>query len=123
MSTHYSPKYSRTAFKARYPLIIGKGKSISVLYEFDRLDPRYLSIVNESVPTKVYTVGVGDTLPNISYLFYQTTSLWWVIARKNGIVVPTSIQPGDTLLIPALNTISVNVSSSDTSNLGSTTTI
>jgi nucleoid-associated protein YgaU len=37
-----------------------------------------------------YTVMSPDTWTNISFKFYQTTRLWWLICKMNGIVDPTA---------------------------------
>lgn len=123
MSTFYSPKYSRTNFMEEIPVLVGKGKARTYVNILDRLDEKYIEIVNNTVSSKSYTVSDGDNLPNISWKFYQTTTLWWIIARVNGIVDPLSIKSGDILRIPDFNSINTNVSVSNTSNIGTVTTL
>jgi hypothetical protein len=36
-----------------------------------------------------YTTELMDTLPLISYKFYGTIELWWLVAKVNNIVDPT----------------------------------
>lgn len=123
MSTFYSSKYSRTNFMEEIPVLVGKGKARTYVNILDRLDEKYIEIVNNTVSSKSYTVSDGDNLPNISWKFYQTTTLWWIIARVNGIVDPLSIKSGDILRIPDFNSINTNVSVSNTSNIGTVTTL
>jgi nucleoid-associated protein YgaU len=105
------------------PVLVGKGKARTYVNILDRLDEKYIEIVNNTVSSKSYTVSDGDNLPNISWKFYQTTTLWWIIARVNGIVDPLSIKSGDILRIPDFNSINTNVSVSNTSNIGTVTTL
>lgn len=66
-----------------------------------------LSFLNGGYNCTIYTLTRPNFLPNISYKFYGTTSLWWVIARFNGIIFPLKeIKVGVTLNIPELTDIS-----------------
>lgn len=54
----------------------------------------------------VYTIQYGDTLPFISYKFYQNVRLWWVITHANNILNPTTkLEPGTTLKIPKVQVV------------------
>ena len=54
----------------------------------DQTGKEYLSRTRyPSIPTSdtdiLITGRYGDTFTNLSYQFYETTELWWVIARAN----------------------------------------
>lgn len=50
---------------------------------------------------KIHYVTYNETWPVISYKYYNTTKLWWVIALANNIINPiNSITPGDPIKIP-----------------------
>ncbi|TAK74772.1 MAG: LysM peptidoglycan-binding domain-containing protein [Aquabacterium sp.] len=51
---------------------------------------------------KAWVVKRGQTLASIAADEYQDPACWRVIARANGIDDPLSLQPGRTLLLPAL---------------------
>lgn len=47
-----------------------------------------------------YNIKYGDTWPTVSYKFYQTPNLWWVIVAANNILNPvTQPEPGTTIKI------------------------
>lgn len=52
--------------------------------------------------TKRYIVRRGDTLSSIAGQKYSDPTLWRPIAEENGLDDPLSIQPGQVLVIPAL---------------------
>lgn len=51
---------------------------------------------------KVWTVRRGQTLASIAALEYRDPRYWRQIAEANGIDDPLALQPGTTLLLPAL---------------------
>ena len=63
--------------------------------------------VSESSDDVFYQTTSGDDgkLDNISYKFYRTPLLWWVIALANGIMNPLLIPVGTRLRIPSLATV------------------
>ena len=50
---------------------------------------------------------VGDRLDTMAYRFYKDTSLWWIIAKANGIRGKISLEIGKVIRIPSdiINTI------------------
>jgi len=49
----------------------------------------------------IYIVQYGDTWTNISYNFYNTIELWWMICKFNEIVNPVSLPvEGSKIKIP-----------------------
>ena len=54
-----------------------------------------------------YTVLPGDSYPLISYKFYKTINLWWVICSFNNIDNPTKL-PTPTTQLKILNVELVN---------------
>lgn len=47
---------------------------------------------------KYYTVQAKDTWPLISYKFYGTIELWWIVCKLNGIINPLDFPEAGTLL-------------------------
>lgn len=42
----------------------------------------------------------GDRLDNLAHKYYSDNSLWWVIAKANGIKGKSALKPGENLRIP-----------------------
>jgi nucleoid-associated protein YgaU len=63
--------------------------------------------VSESENDSYYTTTSGDEgkLDLISYKFYKTPYLWWVIAVANKVLNPLRVPVGTRLRIPALDTV------------------
>lgn len=61
--------------------------------------------VRESTKDSFYVVGAGfeNRLDLISYKFYKTPFLWWVIASVNHIDNPMVVDVGIVLRIPSLS--------------------
>lgn len=54
----------------------------------------------------VHVVGAGERIDNISYKYYGTPLLWWVIAERNNIDLPLAdLRQGLELTIPARSII------------------
>ena len=48
-----------------------------------------------------YEIAFGDTWTNISFKFYNTIKLWWLICKFNNIINPfTELQIGKRIKIP-----------------------
>lgn len=91
----------------------GKGTSVKTNYLENFYDNK-LRFLNQGYKCTVYTVQQKTFLPNLSVRMYGTSSLWWVIARFNGIIYPLSeIQVGTRLYIPNLSEISKEINKSD----------
>lgn len=59
----------------------------------DDISPQYFTL---------YEVKSGDTWTNISYRFYNTIALWWLLCKFNNIVNPfTELTSGMLLKIPS----------------------
>ncbi len=52
--------------------------------------------------TKRHVVKRGDTLSGISAAYYEDSTLWRHIAEENSIDDPLAIQPGQVLVVPAI---------------------
>ena len=59
-------------------------------YFFNILNGLYVKNFNNIAPSyfKYYQVQAGDTWTSLSYNFYGTIELWWIICKINGIVNP-----------------------------------
>ena len=67
---------------------------------FDNID----SMSSESVYN--YIVLEDDSWTNISYKFYNTYKLWWLICKFNGITNPfNELTPGTVIKIPTKETV------------------
>lgn len=54
----------------------------------------------------VYEVKFGDSWTNISYKYYNTIKLWWIICKFNSIENPfEELQPGIIIKIPNENLV------------------
>ena len=42
----------------------------------------------------------GDRIDSLAYKFYGDVTLWWIIAKANGIKGKTALEPGIPLRIP-----------------------
>ena len=49
----------------------------------------------------LYTVKQKENLDRLSWIYYDTTSLWWAIAMYNDVIHPMQIRTGMSLKIPA----------------------
>ena len=49
---------------------------------------------------RLYTTIDGERIENIAFTFYEDETLWWVIAKANGIKGKTALKPGENLRIP-----------------------
>jgi|TARA_R100000030_G_scaffold60430_1_gene45605 hypothetical protein len=48
----------------------------------------------------LYQTTVNDRLDNLAFSFYEDSSLWWIIAKANGIKGKTVLDPGIMIRIP-----------------------
>jgi len=65
-----------------------------------------LKFLRKTFTCETIQLSTSTYLPNISYIAYRTTSLWWLIAKFNGIIYPYSeLQAGTILYIPNFNEI------------------
>jgi len=49
---------------------------------------------------QLITTIVGARLDNIANTFYGDHTMWWIIAKANGIKGKTALEPGNILRIP-----------------------
>lgn len=84
----------------------GRGKLTKTKQMLNFFDNR-LSFLEDTYLSEVYDVSNPQHLPNLSVNTYKTSSLWWVIARFNGLVFPHSeIVRGKQLYLPDLQQLS-----------------
>lgn len=96
----------------------GKGKLTQTLQKLNWYDNKLLFTMNRMNARK-YVVPSPSFLPNISYKFYQTTSLWWVIAKFNSIIFPLKeVKTGTVLYIPLLSELSKYLNEATASETG-----
>ena len=48
----------------------------------------------------LHQTTVNDRLDNLAFSFYEDSSLWWIIAKANGIKGKTVLDPGIMIRIP-----------------------
>lgn len=107
MSTTENKELNFSNFIGNATFTTGKGKLTKQLQKLNWYDPRLQFVINETMNCQQFEVKVPSYLPNISYKFYQTTSLWWLLGRFNHLIFPLEeIQPGVILLIPSISDIS-----------------
>ena len=61
---------------------------------------RTFSVNEKSMKTIKHTWSLGDKLFKLSYQYYSTYDLWWVIALYNNKPTDAHYEFGDTVLIP-----------------------
>tara|TARA_R110002020_G_scaffold68202_5_gene178525 strand:+ start:740 stop:1033 length:294 start_codon:yes stop_codon:yes gene_type:complete len=59
----------------------------------------YPKIPIENSDTFILT-KVGDRLDNLAYKYYGDNTLWWIIAKGNGIKGMTGLKPAQAIRIP-----------------------
>lgn len=58
-----------------------------------------------------YTVKANDTWPTISYKFYKSVKLWWIICSANQIINPVAFpEAGKVIKIPTQQTVQLILS-------------
>lgn len=96
----------------------GKGTLIKTKQIQNFFDNK-LRFLNGTFSCSSYVVKRPVFLPNLAVKLYGTSSLWWVIARFNGIIYPLSeIKVGQVLYIPDLSELSkvINQTTTTASN-------
>lgn len=84
----------------------GKGTQTKIQQMYNFMDNK-LRFLMQSYDCTIYELTRPNFLPNLSVKFYGTSSLWWLIARFNGIIFPLKeIEVGTKLYIPQLSQIS-----------------
>lgn len=78
--------------------VVNKGKNSyfnlcrSIYFNVDNIDPSLIDI---------YEIAEGDTWTNISYRYFGTIKLWWLICKFNNIKNPfKELETGKFLKIP-----------------------
>ena len=51
------------------------------------------------------TAGEAGKLDTLSYYYYGTVNLWWVIASANGVLNPLRVEAGTKLRIPSIEKV------------------
>lgn len=88
----------------------------------DPLDPRLLKIFRGRIPYSEFAYD-GKPITTISYKFYNTTSLYWLILAFNGILHQQFIPDGAILKIPSLSYIQNRIEAAKVNNSGRVVTI
>lgn len=118
MSTTQNPQLDFSNFISPVSYTYGKGKLTENLQKLNWYDDRLL-FLTKTMQCQKYIVPAPSFLPNISYLFYKTTSLWWVIAKFNSILFPLKeIKTGTVLYIPSLSELSKYLNQASGSTTG-----
>ena len=71
----------------------------------DVLSDRWVDLIDSIGSVVQHVVREGDSLTTISYRYYRTTSLYYLILAFNGLVYWSDASPGDIILIPSRDTI------------------
>lgn len=112
MSTHYVPKYARKNFMPTVDLVNRKGRLVETITVLDTLNPKLTNLVKNLTSVEEHVILGGESLPNIAYKYYKTTSLYWLLCMYNGIIHPLDLVIGKTLLIPSLTQLNQNINQS-----------
>jgi hypothetical protein len=68
----------------------------------------YVTGGNDMMPSvySLYMVQYGDTWTNISYTYYGTIELWWIICKFNDVYNPVSLPvEGTKIKIPTIDVV------------------
>ena len=49
---------------------------------------------------RLYRTTVGDRLDKLAFTFYEDITLWWILAKANGIRGKMALEPGTLIRIP-----------------------
>lgn len=111
-STNANVKY----FKSR----LLKTQIVNKVLRIDIFNYKFSAGLRQSIKNyQQHRFKDDEHLPNISYQYYGTTSLWWIISRFNGITHPLEIDPGTIIRIPNLQEVNDYISEvrSNTGNI------
>lgn len=125
MATYTNENLIFSKFMDPVSYTTGRGRDTKVERMYNFFDNK-LMFLEDTYNCIVYTVQQPVFLPNLSVRFYNTSSLWWVIARYNGIIFPLKeVEIGTILYIPELSAITkaINNSKSKTSTGSSYTQV
>jgi hypothetical protein len=95
-------QYDRTQFQA----IVNPPDGLGPFLGF--LDLSYINMVRKLRYDRVHTVNQSEegNLQLISFTYYNTIELWWILAMYNGVVNPiTEVITGLRLKVPTLTSI------------------
>jgi nucleoid-associated protein YgaU len=56
----------------------------------------------------LFQVRTGDRIDNLAFTFYEDSSLWWIIAKANGIRGKVALESGTVIRIPGNVTKVIN---------------
>lgn len=102
MATFSNPNY----FLANIQSIVGTYDPGDIPAQMlDFFDPVFTDLMNNISNPYVFEVDGAISLPIVSYRFYGTTSLWWLIAMYNGLLYPTDVEAGNVLYIPKIENV------------------
>ena len=94
MSTLQNPLYHRSQFNTTF---VYNNEEL-----LDFFGSNYLYLYKNTVKNySEHTAKQRENLDRLSWLYYDTTSLWWAIALSNDIIHPMQIKTGATLRIPS----------------------
>lgn len=105
MATYTNENLLSSNFMDTVKYFTGKGKLTKEQEMYNFFDNK-LMFLEQEYPCQVFTIKIPCFLPNLAVKFYGTSSLWWVIARFNGLIFPLKeMAVGTTLYIPELSAI------------------
>lgn len=101
-----------SSVSAKYTLFTSSGVPIRavvtvVLEELSGSQPGQNPTSGGLVPRRVHVMAEGDTLAGLAYREYGKAAMWREVARLNGIDDPFRIRLGATVLLPALEELTV----------------
>lgn len=113
MATFTNKKLNASNYMETVEYTEGRGKNTKTKNMYNFFDNR-LRFLEGSYNSEIYEVENIVHLPNLTHKYYSTTSLWWVLARFNGIIFPLSeMKRGQQLYIPELQELSKSLNKSD----------
>ena len=110
LSTNYDQNFERSKFMD----VVTSADDASLW--IDPLDPRILNIIAGEIPYDIFSYR-SESITTISYQYYSTTTLWWLIVMFNGFLHPHEIPSGYKLKIPKLSYIMNKVKKSTSDSI------
>ena len=84
--------------------------------QIDLLNPKIVKLFDYITNYNTHVYQAHEKIVTLSYNYYGTTSLWWLIILASGQIHPYEIQPGTTLLLPFLNQVSDGINALNAAN-------
>lgn len=98
MSSFFNPKFAKHNYLQVLTLFDSNGKALDKRLVYT--NPKLLRLIRRIAVWAPYEWQTNDSLVDVSYKAYGTTTLYWLVGYYNGIIDPFEVTPGTTLKVP-----------------------